>query len=73
MLTGGKGLVSGEQHFLNPDKSEVLLAGTRAQTQKTDASGLAVTGSDIKFSVKLKSLGVTLDQTCLLMTMSQVL
>jgi hypothetical protein len=49
--------------LLNPDKSEVLLAGTRAQTQKMNASGLAVAGSDIKFSVKLKSLGVTLDQS----------
>jgi len=49
--------------LLNPDKSEVLLAGTRAQTQKLQGSGLAVAGSDIKFSVKLKSLGVTLDQS----------
>lgn len=50
--------------LLNPDKSEVLLAGTRVQTQKfSQGSGLAVAGSDIKFSVKLKSLGVTLDQS----------
>ena len=34
MLTGGKGLVSVLENgmLLNPDKSEVLLAGTRAQT-----------------------------------------
>ena len=49
--------------LLNPDKSEVLLVGTRAQTQKMKRSGIAVAGSDIKFSVKLKSLGVTLDQS----------
>ena len=49
--------------LLNPDKSEVLLAGTRAQTQKLQGSALSVAGSDIKFSVKLKSLGVTLDQS----------
>jgi hypothetical protein len=49
--------------LLNPDKSEVLLVGTRAQTQKfTQGSSVCVAGSDISFSVKLKSLGVTLDQ-----------
>jgi hypothetical protein len=50
--------------LLNPGKSEVLLLGTRAQAQKfANRSGVAVAGSDIKFSVKLKSLGVTLDQS----------
>ena len=40
-----------------------MLVGTHAQTQKfTEGSGVSVAGSDISFSVKLKSLGVTLDQ-----------
>ena len=49
--------------LLNPDKSEVLLVA-RKSIAKTFAggSGVAVAGSNITFSVKLKSLGVTLDQ-----------
>ena len=50
--------------LLNPDKSEVMLLGTRTQTQKfVHRSSVAVAGSNIKFSMKLKSLGVTLDQS----------
>ena len=49
--------------LLNPDKSEVLLAAGRAQaSQFAGGSGLRVAGSNITFSVKLKSLGVTIDQ-----------
>ena len=49
--------------LLNPDKSEVLLVA-RKSVAKTfaDGSGISVAGSDITFSIKLKSLGVTLDQ-----------
>ena len=50
--------------LLNPDKPEILLSGTQAQTQKfAQGSGLAVAGSNIKFAVKLKNLGITLDQS----------
>src|SRR2546425_1091844 len=49
--------------LLNPEKSEVLLVGSRAQVKKfAGGTGVAVAGSNIKFSVQLKSLGVTLDQ-----------
>ena len=49
--------------LLNPDKSEVLLVGTQAQAQKfAGGTGIAVAGSVTTYSVKLKSLGVTLDQ-----------
>ena len=50
--------------LLNPDKSEVLLVA-RKPIAKTFAggSGISVAGSTIAYSVKLKSLGVTLDQS----------
>lgn len=49
--------------LLNPDKSEVLLVGGRPQVKTfAGGSGISISGSDIKFSVQLKSLGVTLDQ-----------
>jgi len=49
--------------LLNPEKSEVLLIARKANAQNfAGGSGVAVAGSDITFSVKLKSLGVTLDQ-----------
>jgi hypothetical protein len=48
--------------LLNPDKSEVLLVGGREQIKKfAGVSGVSVAGSDVTFSVQLKSLGVTLD------------
>ena len=53
--------------LLNPGKSEVLLIGTQAQVKKfaegSARSSIAVACTDIKFSVKLKSLGVTIDQS----------
>jgi hypothetical protein len=50
--------------LLNPDKSEVLLVARKANAGKfADGSGVRVAGSDITFSVQLKSLGVILDQT----------
>ena len=50
--------------LLNPDKSEVLLVARKVVANKfANGSGVAVAGSDITFSVKLKSLGVTIDQT----------
>ena len=50
--------------LLNPDKSEVLLVAGRAQAQTfAGGSGVSVAGSDIKFAVQLKSLGVMLDQS----------
>ena len=50
--------------LLNPDKSEVLLIARKSIAQTfAGGSGVAVAGSDITFSVKLKSLGVTLDQS----------
>ena len=49
--------------LLNPDKSEVLLIGGRAQVKSfAGGSGVSIAGSDITFSVQLKSLGVTWDQ-----------
>ena len=48
----------------NPEKSEVLLVARKQVAEKfANGSGLAVAGSNIAYSVKLKSLGVTLDQT----------
>src|SRR4029077_9969955 len=48
----------------NPEKSEVVLVARQQVAEKfANGSGLIVTGSDISYSVKLKSLGVTLDQT----------
>ena len=50
--------------LLNPEKSEVLLVARKAVADKfSNGSGIAVAGSNITFSVKLKSLGVTLDRT----------
>jgi hypothetical protein len=50
--------------LLNPEKSEVLLVARKAVADKfSNGSGVAVAGSHITFSMKLKSLGVTLDQT----------
>ena len=50
--------------LLNPEKSEVLLVVRKQVAEKfANGSGLAVAGSDIAYSVKLKSLAVTLDQT----------
>ena len=50
--------------LLNPEKSEVLLVARKAVADKfSNGSGVAVAGSNITFSVKLKSLGVTIDQT----------
>src|ERR1700743_160393 len=53
--------------LLNPGKSEVLLIGSQAQVKKfaegSARSSIAVAGADIKFSVKLKSLGITIDQS----------
>jgi len=49
--------------LLNPDKSEVLLVARKANAEKfAHGAGVRVADSDITFSVKLKSLGVTLDQ-----------
>ncbi len=49
--------------LLNPDKSEVLLVARKANADKfAHGTGVRVADSDITFSVKLKSLGVTLDQ-----------
>ena len=49
--------------LLNPDKSEVLLVARKANAEKfARGSSVCVAGSDIVFSVQLKSLGVTLDQ-----------
>src|SRR2546426_5920036 len=49
--------------LLNPDKSEVLLVARKSNAQKfASGSGVSVAGSQIAYSVQLKSLGVTLDQ-----------
>ena len=48
--------------LLNPDKSEVLLVARRSNAEKfAGGTGICVAGSQIAYSVKLKSLGVTLD------------
>ena len=50
--------------LLNPDKSEVLLVARKVNADKfARGTGVCVAGSDIAFSVKLKSLGVTIDQS----------
>ena len=50
--------------LLNPDKSEVLLVASQANAKKfANGSGVSVAGSQIAYSVKLKSLGITLDQS----------
>ena len=49
--------------LLNPDKSEVLLVARKGNAEKfAHGTGVKVAGSDIAFSVQLKSLEVTLDQ-----------
>src|SRR5688572_11609910 len=49
--------------LLNPDKSEVLLVARKRNAEKFGCcSSVRVAGSDITFSVQLKSLGVTLEQ-----------
>jgi len=49
--------------LLNANKSEVLLVARKAKADKfAGGTGVCVAGSDIAFSVQLKSLGVTLDQ-----------
>jgi hypothetical protein len=49
--------------LLNPDKSEALLVARKRNAEKVGCgNSVRVAGSDITFSVQLKSLGVTLDQ-----------
>lgn len=50
--------------LLNPDKSEVLLVATPANAAKfAKGTGVRVAGSNIAYSVTLKSLGVLFDQS----------
>jgi len=50
--------------LLNPDKSEILLVARKVNAKKfAHGMGISVAGSNITFSVQLKSLGVTLDQS----------
>jgi len=50
--------------LLNPDKSEVLLVASQKKAKEfAHGSGVPVAGSNIAYSVTLKSLGVTLDQS----------
>jgi len=50
--------------LLNPDKSEAMLIASPSIAKTfAEGSGVAIAGSQITFSVKLKSLGVTLDET----------
>ena len=50
--------------LLNADKSEVLLVARKANAEKfARGTGVCVAGSNIAFSVQLKSLGVMLDQS----------
>ena len=63
-----KGYLTYEPNKYTPQtrnvKSEVLLVARKPVAEKfANGSGLAVAGSDIAYSVKLKSLGVTVDQT----------
>jgi len=49
--------------LLNPNKTEAVLFGTRAQRKKIDTSaGIDVTGANVAFSPSVKLLGVTLDE-----------
>lgn len=49
--------------LLNPEKSEVMLVGTRVQARKfAEGTVVKVAGSDIPFAAKLKSLGIILDR-----------
>ena len=64
MYDSGPRLVLAEWHASNPDKSEVLLVAGRTQALKfASGTGILVAGSQITFAVKLKSLGVTIDQS----------
>ena len=47
--------------LLNPEKSEVLLIGTRKQNQSFTNGSLRVAGTDISYSTELQSLDVLLD------------
>ena len=48
----------------NPDKSAVLLVARKVNADNfAQGSGVNIAGSCVAFSVQLKSLGVTLDQT----------
>src|ERR1051325_6189453 len=50
--------------LLNPDKSEAILVGTKAQRGKLSAvSGVEVAGSTITFCKSLTCLGVTIDSS----------
>jgi len=49
--------------LLNPNKTEAVLFGTRAQRKKIDTSaGIDVTGTNVVFSPSVKLLGVALDE-----------
>ena len=57
---------TGNGMLLNSDKSEVLLVARKINAKKFACGiGISVAGSVLAFSVKLKSLGVTLDQNLL--------
>ena len=48
--------------LLNPDKSEALLVARKSNMENfAGGAGIRIAGSDIAYSVQLKSLGVTLD------------
>ena len=47
---------------LNPDKSEAIMFGTRRAIASFKIKSVAVAGSAITISDKVKSLGVTLDK-----------
>ena len=50
--------------LLNPEKSEAMLIASPSIAKTfAECSGVAIADSEITFSVKLKSLGVTLDKT----------
>ena len=53
--------------LLNPNKTEAVLFGTRAQRKKVDTSaGIDITGAKVAFSPSVKLLGVTLDEHLML-------
>ena len=47
--------------LLNPDKSEALFVGTRAQKAKINSTCLSVDGAVVPFRKSIKCLGVTID------------
>jgi len=50
--------------LLNPDKTEVVIFGTRQWLANSDPSrGINITGTNVCFNNSLKSLGVTFDAT----------